>query len=635
VYPEHRDIAVLAVQKLDRAHRVQLHELWNDLRIPNGERLCAKPAEAEQGLTPACIDWAALAAVAGDHACSAEEMSQAVLNADWVLVVADVAAQLKLDLARVEVLPLPEQSEEIEPVADFRRQLESEKARAARINALRTADTRLQRADPEYATRAGSNNAHFLAARPSTETTPGEYARLTLNIGAEISALGVYGWYHLSALQKATRLANVELAPETRRELIRGMLFDEAFALHFLQDVFAAGHVAGTWGDASQRKGTHDHYNQAGLEVFLWQGSSDSVVLMGDAHMRPADADRAAASARLSLQQLLDVAAGRTGGKGMPHTPAATPGPDAFDVCRNDRMIERPPALAPTAEAIDMAFDVLRPTPVPGLAAGLGALPRFRSEVGAFVGLAGSMDVRGIDGGFATSNGAGAIGGVDLSFRMGLGLDGVMGEAGDGLVFLSLGIRGDTSSSNSLSSTPEIEALGNITSAVPGRTGISARVRMPFYLVPGDLLLLSPLYLLWPDKYADMAITASNGGLIPWQAGWATPIGRFQFVLGRELGVTFYGLIGDDRVVAPSAAPGGAPRVVDFKSTFLDLPILEYRPYRAFSSNQSSSLIFQLFAGADIPHSERVVSPAGAAPVDLDVVWSLGLRLVFDWRYYP
>ena len=54
-----------------------------------------------------------------------------------------------------------------------------------------------------------------------------------------------------------------------------------------------------------------------------------------------------------------------------------------------------------------------------------------------------------------------------------------------------------------------------------------------------------------------MAVTAGNGGLIPWQSGWATSIGRFQFVLGRELGITFYGFSGDDRVVAPSATPGG------------------------------------------------------------------------------
>ena len=62
------------------------------------------------------------------------------------------------------------------------------------------------------------------------------------------------------------------------------MFADEAYAIHFLQDMFAAGHVAGTWGDASQRKGTHDYYNERGLKVSTWDG--DIAVLTGDAWMR-------------------------------------------------------------------------------------------------------------------------------------------------------------------------------------------------------------------------------------------------------------------------------------------------------------------------------------------------------------
>jgi hypothetical protein len=114
--------------------------------------------------------------------------------------------------------------------------MEDEGLRADRQNALRTADTRLQRADVEYATRAGSNGAHFLMPRPRTDTTPREYAELTLLPGAEISAVGVYTWFHLSALQKATRLANETLAPSERQALARAALADEGFALHFLQD---------------------------------------------------------------------------------------------------------------------------------------------------------------------------------------------------------------------------------------------------------------------------------------------------------------------------------------------------------------------------------------------------------------
>ena len=158
---------------------------------------------------------------------------------------------------------------------------------------------------------------------------------------------------------------------------------------------------------------------------------------------------------------------------------------------------------------------------------------------------------------------------------------------------------------------------------------------MPFYLIPGDLLLMSPLYLVDPKAYSKLAVTAGNGGLIPWQLGWATAIGRFQFVLGRELGVTFYGLDERDQLHRAAARdPTGPARIVNFKSIAYDLPILEYRPYRAFSTNQSSSVVFQLFAAADVPRGASTVFPAGAPTPDLRTVWSVGLRLVFDWRYY-
>ena len=75
---------------------------------------------------------------------------------------------------------------------------------------------------------------------------------------------------------------------------------DEAFALHFLEDVFAAGHVAGTRGDASQRKGTHDYYNEMGLKVSTWEG--ESIVLTGDAWMRHEDSERAAIAVQISLE---------------------------------------------------------------------------------------------------------------------------------------------------------------------------------------------------------------------------------------------------------------------------------------------------------------------------------------------
>jgi len=272
-------------------------------------------------------------------------------------------------------------------------------------------------------------------------------------------------------------------------------------------------------------------------------------------------------------------------------------------------------------------------TPVPGLGPGLGSMPRFRSEVGPFIGLSGSIDGRVVDGGFAPmQTQRGAYAGLDLSFRAGFGLDGVMGEAGDGLVYGSIGFRSDSPSTNRFNDT--FAGSGNFSAAIPARAGLSLRFRMPFYVIPGDLLLMSPLYFIDRKTYTNMAVTAANGGLIPWQSGWATAIGRFQLVLGRELGITFYGLHGADQLIAPAGDASGA-RIADFKSIAYDLPILEYRPYRAFSTNQSSSVIIQLFMSADVPRSASTVFPVGAPTPDLRTVWAVGLRLVFDWRYYP
>jgi hypothetical protein len=637
IYPEHRQLSLLAVQQLDGERRPVFDRLWQLARTGDEKQLCASGADLEQGTAPTCIDWAALSAIGGDHSCSSREMFETARSAAWILQVADVSAQLKEDLARIPVVPLPEftgRSGDI--VGEAQRRVAGEAARAQRINALRTADIRLQRADPEYVARAGSNHAHFLLSRPEPATSLTDYAALTLREGSEISATGVYSYFHLSALQKASRLAaEPQLPAAERAALARAMLADEAFALHFLQDVFAAGHIAGTWGDRSQRQGTHDYYNHNGLEVFTWAGGSRSVVLMGDAYMREEDAQVASRTVRTSLEQVLDVAAGKPGGLAFGHTQAAPAAPDAFDVCRNDKLPAREPDLRPLPQQRPFFAATLEQTPVPGLGPGFGAMPRFRSELGPFIGLAGSIDGRVVDGGFSElQTSRGYMAGVDLSVRAGFGLDGVLGEAGDGLVYASIGLRSDSPSSIRFNENFPGSSGGNLSAAIPARTGLALRFRMPFYLIPGDLLLLSPLYLVDPKAYSKLAVTAGNGGLIPWQLGWATAIGRFQFVAGRELGITYYGLDDRDQLIVPRSDATGPARIVNFRSIAYDLPILEYRPYRAFSSNQSSSVVFQLFAAADLPRNASTTFPVGAPTPGMRTVWSVGLRLVFDWRHY-
>ncbi len=480
IYPEHRDIAVLAVQGLGAEHKAEFDRLWQEARAGDPQRMCVMVADSQQGITPACIDWAALAGIGGDHSCSSAEMLETVRQSDWILVVADVAAQLKVDLARIPVTAPPDQAERTPGIiADAQRRLTDEASRAQRVNAQRSADLRMQRADPQYARRADTNLAHFLLPRPDTNLDPIDYGMLVLKPGSHLNAMGVYAWYHISAMEKASRLANERLSPEERRALVRAMLFDEAFALHFLEDVFAAGHVAGSWGDVSQRKGTHDFYNQSGIEVFTWRGRERTIVLVGDAHMRPQDAALAAESVRKSIAQVLDAAAGRARGYSIPHTATAGARPDDFDICKSVTFPDRGVGLGTgRGQYGQVLVEVLLDTPVPALGPGVGALPRARSEVGPFMGLAGSITGRAVNGGFAASqNENGLIAGLDLGFRVGLGLEGALGDAGDGLAFFQVGLAADGPSTNKISDTGLGTLGGSLSAAIPARSGLSTRIR--------------------------------------------------------------------------------------------------------------------------------------------------------------
>jgi hypothetical protein len=291
---------------------------------------------------------------------------------------------------------------------------------------------------------------------------------------------------------------------------------------------------------------------------------------------------------------------------------------------------------------LDTAFNqlfypVLITTPVPGLATGLGELPRFRSELGPFIGIAPSVRVSIMNSGFgATQNITGIVSGLEFGIRIGLGMEGVLNESGDGLVFLDLGWRLDGPSTMKFDNEPILKKYGSFFSALPSRDAYYARLRIPFCLIPGDLLVVGPfLYLFSQKTFKKMATAAGNGGLIPWQSGIVTPIGRFQFILGREIGVCVYGTgRGPDSFLMPDQNIPDEQVLVSMYSTQIDFPIVEYRPLRKFSSRQTASLVLQINAGLDIPGKITVIDPAGAVTPEVKTTWFIGFRLAFDWRYY-
>ncbi|MCU0407011.1 MAG: hypothetical protein MUE64_08600, partial [Ignavibacteriaceae bacterium] len=164
VYPEHRDIMLFAISKLNDTHRTILDDLWAQARIGYEFRLTEPVIDLQQLTKPEKIDYAAWPAIAGDHSCSAENMLYNILQTDWILKVADITAQLKIDLALSE-------------------------DRIRRINGLRESDLKLQGADPEYATRAGSNNVHFLLSLPDVNMDAVSYILSCTKEGAELNAI--------------------------------------------------------------------------------------------------------------------------------------------------------------------------------------------------------------------------------------------------------------------------------------------------------------------------------------------------------------------------------------------------------------------------------------------------------------
>ena len=608
VYPEHRDIAGAAVEGLDPARRAALAALWAEARRGAEERLCADPWAGAQ-TKPDCLDWAAWSALAGDHSCSSADLLATVLEKPWTPAVARAAATLGTGLATARN--------------------ENE-----RRNRLTRSDLELERVDPEYSTRAGANNAHFLLARDTDDVMTAIVA--AIHGGAELNALGIWVRAHLAAIRLAAAWAAGGIPEVERPAAARALLAAEAFGDHFLEDAFAAGHVAGTWGDTATRKGTHDYYNVNGLDARDWSGRS--FILYGDAHMRDADRARAAAAVKETLDQVLDALAPgdvAKGAEGIPLDWAA--GFASFDSCRLVKMTampEVPEAIVASMTKVGLA------TPVPGRLPPDAALPRFRSEIGPFLGLAAGLRGGGASGGVdSTTPNARINGAIDVGVRFGFGLEGVLGSAGDGQIFLQGGFLQQVAKKSSCENecTAAGTALG-IALKTPARSAISARVRIPFWLLPGDLILAAPFLIPFaPKTYEKMAIRAADGGVIPWQTGLSTFLGRVQFVAGREMGVAFYGYAGGEDqvfVVSPGSSGGSTVTAVSLRTIEFDFPILEIRPFRGYATSQAAALLIQIGMGFERATKVTPIAPPGAAAPNIATPVFGYVRLAFDWRYY-
>ena len=596
-YPEHRAITAAGMATLDPRNRAALDAVWSAARAGEA-RLCEAASAGDQGTKPACIDLAAWAAVAGDHSCSPVDMLHVILETRWILDVASVSAKVGAGLAK-------------------------SKNQAESTNVRVLGDLGLERDDPEYSTRAGSNNAHFLLPRHVDD--PVEYADQALT--GELNAIAIYVFFHSAAMQHATRAADTSDASRARLSLAL-----EFFALHFLEDSFAAGHIAGSWGNAAERKGTHDYYNQHGIDAETWQGNSE--ILFGDGYASENDIRRAGNAVSMSLSQFM--AAGRPGTSEARDfaeaNPPASVAEGTFDVCTSTTM----PRWNPPESVDTLLGNVLGTTPIPFRGPGYASLPRFRAEIGPFIGVASGGAVLFSQEGFTLDSEGGAQGQLDVGARLGLGLDALLGDRGDGLIFVETAFISQSRSSGGCPQCEGDPLIQQFVPGVPARSGLQFRLRLPFWLIPGDLVLAAPVLAFTnPKTLEKMAIDAADGGLIPWQRRFATPVGDVQLVVGREVGVTLFGYGTKDAFLA-AVGPPDDPELIPIavKSLQWDFPVLEWRPFREYGSRYTFATFVQLGLGFDHPVSAVVVDRPELPAPPLQTRYFGYLRVFFDGRRY-
>ena len=185
----------------------------------------------------------------------------------------------------------------------------------ARRMFIRKLDVYLDWSDKLYRTRAEGSRSHFQDPSATLELLLQQAQRGNLD-----NALAQALAHHMRSLQLARRSVTNRAK---RIELIRSALLEHAFALHFVQDAFASGHIGTSHSitDSEARLRRHDYLNRVGLPITrataLYGCNPASTALKtnaaehcwiayGDGYLDATNADKAAdAVARFSMQLAL------------------------------------------------------------------------------------------------------------------------------------------------------------------------------------------------------------------------------------------------------------------------------------------------------------------------------------------
>ncbi len=616
IFPEHAQITADAVKTLEPSERAVLETLWSEARRGDASHLCEGlgRAPADESGAVQCIGFADLPASAGDHSCTPAELLSESSRNTWLRDVIQVGNVTE-------------------------RRIRDASSESARINAWSRSNLLLERADTQYAARATTNSGHFVPTASLGESLD-RYLSEAVEANTPLNAAGLYVVFHVTALRFAAAYASDETPAQpgaagtvSRREhWARLALWSEMFALHFLEDSFASGHNVGTWGGPATMKGTHDQYCIDGIPGRSWSG--EEYAIYGDAHMTPEDLRRtrnAVASSLADVTRVISDAQMRDDIKRY-WLPENADFMWTFSTCSSTELgFTVPPA---TAQKFAKPVWVQTVKPLPGEET--AHMPRFRAEIGPFFSFGSGADGAATWGGYFTEHPSTTRANANalLFLGLGIGLEGAIGISSDGLIELGIGRNFASGQLEPGCTDCGVEEEGAaIPSRVPTRSGFLFHYRAPYWLIPGDLILVAPILALADfNTYKSMAIVAANGGVLGLQPVLLTSAGTFQFILGRELNVVWYN--DDDPVVRFNGGDPDLPSsytLFEVNSVKIDAPVFSYTPFRSFSNSLTSAVGLQLGGAIDIPTATDARTGEEASP---GLAYTVYLRLLLESRWY-
>ncbi|WP_434044073.1 MULTISPECIES: hypothetical protein [Sorangium] len=509
----------LHVPPLDTSARRALASLWDAARRADplrSKRLCATidKDELSDGHPPTCISFASLPAFAADHTCSASDLGKMIAaKNNWPQQVLGVAQQFDMKVRDIE----------ISDVGDAERKAEI-------ANARRDQDLYLLAVDDQYVSRAKDNRSHFQLSRRANVTTLGTYLAQALEAGNQINSAALYVIYHQRALRVAAAAAGAQMAGD----LAWSAVLNEAYALHFLQDAFASGHIVGASASNEPdglRLGTHDYYSGHGFPMTTWTGRTYPG--FGDGFATEDDYVHTATAVRESLRQIARAAGavGRCSGAAENRAGLCADelaalnavGLRQINSCASENIV--PAGVSRFAEA-PLVHEVLIHTPVPALRE--PPPPMFVGENGVFMLASAAVTVGAplhrVEPGVTSAR---FLAETTMTLGMGFATDGVTSGHRDSALF------------GGLVGASQMRGSGS-------RLGVGVKVRLPYVLFPADVPLW-PLYALVRGcgsfsaclaHFAERGTRASSLlplGVLPPIEVQFTERTTFKFDVGREV----------------------------------------------------------------------------------------------------